>query len=195
MPVQVKGKLIAVNPETGVQAFSDGAHVYLQTPGQPQAAGPIPLTRFQLMQDQLGFETEGELPSAASAGSGEESRLDLQGVTLEVPAQDCEKLAFVLVAAERGFQSLPKPDGWGQQDHHPAKWMEILVEELGEAAKARLEADDPALVAVLDEWTQVAAVAVAAVASMLRSSGITSPADQERFVSMLISRRAVSDAD
>ncbi len=121
----------------------------------------------------------------------EESRLDLQEVTVSVPAEDGEAFAFILVAAERGFQSLPDPDGFGQQDHNPAKWLEIIVEELGEAAKARLEADRPGdMAGVLDEWVQVAAVAMAAVGSLLRSSGVTSPADQERFVATMISRRA-----
>jgi len=48
---------------------------------------------------------------------------------------------------------------WGLQEHRPEKWMVILMEEVGEAAKAVLEGS------ALDyktEMIQVAAVVVAA---------------------------------
>jgi NTP pyrophosphatase (non-canonical NTP hydrolase) len=35
------------------------------------------------------------------------------------------------VAAERARQDAK----WGEQNHHPAIWMAILLEEIGEAAK------------------------------------------------------------
>ena len=51
---------------------------------------------------------------------------------------------------------------WGVQRHMPEKWLAILMEEVGEAAKATLEGDP---VAYADELVQVAAVAVAALES------------------------------
>jgi NTP pyrophosphatase (non-canonical NTP hydrolase) len=48
---------------------------------------------------------------------------------------------------------------WGIQNHDPFKWLTILTEEVGEAAKAILEGD---LIDYLGEMKQVAAVAVAA---------------------------------
>ena len=44
---------------------------------------------------------------------------------------------------------------WGEQHHSDEKWLAIILEELGEAAKAVLEEDDEAL---LEEVVQVAAV-------------------------------------
>jgi NTP pyrophosphatase (non-canonical NTP hydrolase) len=48
---------------------------------------------------------------------------------------------------------------WGIQNHDPFKWLTILTEEVGEAAKAILEGD---LIEYIKEMKQVAAVAVAA---------------------------------
>lgn len=49
---------------------------------------------------------------------------------------------------------------WGVQDHDEDRWMVILMEEVGEVARAVFE-DDPAN--YREELIQVAAVAVAAV--------------------------------
>ena len=61
-----------------------------------------------------------------------------------------------LIQAERGYQDKK----WGKQEHSDEKWLAILVEEIGEIAKAVLENDDPALLqeiiqsaAVLQAWT------------------------------------------
>lgn len=44
---------------------------------------------------------------------------------------------------------------WGEQHHSDDKWISILLEELGEAAKANNEKNDPELIM---EIVQVAAV-------------------------------------
>jgi NTP pyrophosphatase (non-canonical NTP hydrolase) len=56
-------------------------------------------------------------------------------------------------------------DKWGEQDHHPLKWLAILGEEVGEANRAMLEEK---LIDYRKELIQVAAVAVAAVESLYR---------------------------
>lgn len=63
-----------------------------------------------------------------------------------------------LIRDERARQDVK----WGIQRHTPSKWLDILMEELGEAAKAVLE-DDPAGYA--NELVHVAAVAVVALES------------------------------
>lgn len=54
---------------------------------------------------------------------------------------------------------------WGEQNHHPDRWMTILGEEYGEACKHSLEDD---VVKYAEELIQVAAVAVAAIESLYR---------------------------
>ncbi len=54
---------------------------------------------------------------------------------------------------------------WGEQNHHPYKWLAILHEETGEAAKAVLES---ALGEYRKELVQVAAVSLAAIESLDR---------------------------
>ena len=56
-----------------------------------------------------------------------------------------------LIEIEREAQD----EKWGEQRHSDEKWLAILLEELGEAAKAVLEEDDEAL---LEQVVQVAAV-------------------------------------
>ena len=56
-----------------------------------------------------------------------------------------------LIQLERNAQDAK----WGEQHHSDEKWLTILLEELGEAAKAVLEENDGALLA---EAVQVAAV-------------------------------------
>lgn len=54
---------------------------------------------------------------------------------------------------------------WGEQNHFAYKWLAILSEEVGEAAKAALE-EKP--LEYREELIQVAAVAVAAIESLHR---------------------------
>ncbi len=54
---------------------------------------------------------------------------------------------------------------WGVQTHEPEKWMTILMEEVGEAAKAVLEHDAKNYYA---EMVQIAAVCVVALECMGR---------------------------
>lgn len=64
---------------------------------------------------------------------------------------------------------------WGEQNHHPALWLAILGEEVGEANKAVLEAHFPNYKNHGDytqaraELIQVAAVAVAMIESLDRN--------------------------
>jgi NTP pyrophosphatase (non-canonical NTP hydrolase) len=68
------------------------------------------------------------------------------------------------VDAERDRQDAK----WGEQNHHPAYWMTVLSEEVGEAAEAILEGD---AVAAHKELVEVAAVACAAAESIERNGG------------------------
>jgi len=62
---------------------------------------------------------------------------------------------------------------WGEQTHHPHGWLAILMEEVGEAAKAALDTwDDPIDIdAFREELIEIAAVAVAAVEDWDRTAG------------------------
>ena len=77
--------------------------------------------------------------------------------------------ALVDVEVERARQDAM----WGVQDHHPAIWMMILGEEVGEANKAAIEnrCGHP-LSEYRKELIQVAAVAVAAVECLDRGEWI-----------------------
>ena len=55
---------------------------------------------------------------------------------------------------------------WGEQNHAPELWQVILLEEIGEAAKALLEGDAPGYRA---EMIQAAAVTIAAIGSLDRA--------------------------
>ena len=63
-----------------------------------------------------------------------------------------------LIQIERNAQD----EKWGEQNHTDEKWLAILLEELGEAAKAVLEGDE---VGLFQEVTQVGAVLQAWVTS------------------------------
>lgn len=67
--------------------------------------------------------------------------------------------ALISVSMER----LRQDQKWGEQNHHPDLWASILVEEVGEFAKASLDArfngGDPR--EIRKELVQVAAVAIA----------------------------------
>ncbi|MFH2143069.1 MAG: hypothetical protein ABIJ97_11635, partial [Bacteroidota bacterium] len=54
---------------------------------------------------------------------------------------------------------------WGEQNHHPYKWLAILQEEVGEASKAILESS---LLKYRDECIQVCAVALAMIECLER---------------------------
>lgn len=95
------------------------------------------------------------------AGGRVMSRLDLDAL-VEDP-----ELANVManVATERARQKKK----WGQQDHDDGKWALILMEEVGEAAQASLEATPLNLRA---ELVQTAAVVVAWVEALDRRAMI-----------------------
>ena len=56
-----------------------------------------------------------------------------------------------LIQIERNAQD----EKWGPQHHSDEKWLAILIEEVGEAAKAVLEKNEAAL---LEETVQIGAV-------------------------------------
>lgn len=66
----------------------------------------------------------------------------------------CDILGDVLHERESQYEK------WGQQDHDEDRWMVILMEEVGEAARAIFD-ENPAN--YREELLQVAAVAVAAI--------------------------------
>lgn len=90
---------------------------------------------------------------------------------------------FSEIENERSKQDLK----WGLQDHHPEKWLLILMEEVGEASEAILEAypfrikitDEQhagCLLQYRDELIQSAAVTVAAIECLDRAiAGCTLP--------------------
>ncbi len=55
---------------------------------------------------------------------------------------------------------------WGEQNHSPEKWMNILMEEVGEAAQAGLQ---KRFADYREELVQVAAVALTAIESFDRN--------------------------
>lgn len=63
---------------------------------------------------------------------------------------------------------------WKVQNHHPLRWLAILGEESGEAAKAILEGS---LLRYREELTHIAAVAVAAIEALDRSKGLRNDAE------------------
>ena len=60
---------------------------------------------------------------------------------------------------------------WGVQNHGGPKWLTILMEEVGETAKALLESD---VEGFIDEMVHVAAVAVAAIEGLMRTVSMDS---------------------
>ena len=63
-----------------------------------------------------------------------------------------------LIQIERNAQD----EQWGQQNHNDEKWLTIILEELGEAAKVVLEENEEG---ILEETVQVAALLQAWVTS------------------------------
>jgi len=79
-------------------------------------------------------------------------------------------LIELMIQHEVDFQK----EKWGTQNHHPEKWMVILMEEVGEASKAVLEANPVKsrlywLKEYKKELIQVAAVAISAIDSLERN--------------------------
>lgn len=72
---------------------------------------------------------------------------------------------FVRTLSEVLKERLRQEEKWGQQDHHPERWLSILIEEVGEAARSILEGQRASY---RDELVQVAAVAVAAIEALDR---------------------------
>ena len=81
-----------------------------------------------------------------------------------MPNNNATRLVLDEVALERQRQE----DKWGQQNHEPFKWMTILMEEVGEAAKDALENKST----YRDELVQAAAVAVAAIEGYDRNGDV-----------------------
>lgn len=69
-------------------------------------------------------------------------------------------LAFLRVEREHQDKE------WGEQNHEPAYWLAILVEEVGEAAKEIVDYNPYNL---RNELVQIAAVAIAAIESLERN--------------------------
>ena len=73
-----------------------------------------------------------------------------------------KKEVLAAIESERDYQDKL----WGVQNHLPEHWVTILMEEVGEAAKAVLENDS---YEYADEMVQVAAVAIAALECHFRN--------------------------
>jgi NTP pyrophosphatase (non-canonical NTP hydrolase) len=94
---------------------------------------------------------------------------------LEQPARDRRRDAIQRqknvgneILAERRRQDKK----WGEQNHRPEWWMQILMEEVGEAAQALLNAQfnpNGTYEVYRKEMIQVAAVALAAIESFDRN--------------------------
>ena len=84
-----------------------------------------------------------------------------------------------LVLDEVYDERIKQDSRWGEQNHHPFRWLAILTEEVGEVAMAANDADaekDPARAKeIWDEYrqelVQVAAVAAAMIESFDRNHG------------------------
>lgn len=72
------------------------------------------------------------------------------------------------------IELLHQQDKWGEQNHGIDRWTIVELEELGEVAQASLKMrEDPDhrnahFTELLNEWANVAAVAITAYASLLR---------------------------
>lgn len=87
-----------------------------------------------------------------------------------VPDEHYTTTVLELVERERAHQR----QTWGKQDHDPLFWLSLIAEELGEANRAIQENlrdgldKDTALDNYINELSQVAALAVAAIERELR---------------------------
>jgi len=75
-----------------------------------------------------------------------------------------EEEIYHLIQIERTLQN----HKWGTQNHDPLYWLGILMEEVGEVAKALIE-HNQSYSEVNEELIQVAAVAVAMIDSINRN--------------------------
>lgn len=86
---------------------------------------------------------------------------------------------YKLVDAERERQDKM----WGRQDHNPAIWLAILVEEVGEVAAAIIgmtwEAEKQRPANIEKELIQVVAVVVATIESGLRNKWLELPPPEQ----------------
>ena len=71
---------------------------------------------------------------------------------------------FLDIKAERVRQD----HKWGPQDHNPAFWMPIFLEEFGEASKAYL---DGSALKYIEELIHASAVLVAMLETVMRNPG------------------------
>lgn len=80
---------------------------------------------------------------------------------------------FDLIADEVRHERARQDMLWGAQTHEPYKWLAILTEEVGEAAKAAYEAESQgkSLTDYREELIQVAAVAFAMVECLDKQKG------------------------
>ncbi len=65
-----------------------------------------------------------------------------------------------MISKEVIIENMNQYKKWGEQSHHPYKWLSILMKEVGETFKAVLENESKEY---RDELLQVAAVAIAMV--------------------------------
>ena len=86
-------------------------------------------------------------------------------------------MSLTSVLTEIRLERTKQEEKWGEQNHHPDKWMVILMEEVGEASAECREAhpfknpitEEEYILRLLNyrkELIQVAAVAVAAIESL-----------------------------
>lgn len=90
------------------------------------------------------------------------------------PVQGETSTALSNILYERKLQDAK----WGEQNHHPEKWIVILLEELGEASKALLEQQ---AVKYRDELVHATAVGLAAIEAFDRNKpgqGHTHPVNE-----------------
>ena len=76
-----------------------------------------------------------------------------------------EEKVLRAIRDERNYQDTL----WGIQNHSPERWVTILMEEVGEVAKAVLENNNSEYV---DEMIQVAAVVIAALECYRRNEKV-----------------------
>ena len=71
------------------------------------------------------------------------------------------------IYVEVSHERMRQDKKWGEQNHRPEWWMQILMEEVGEAAQALLNAKfvNATYEPYRKEMVQIAAVAVAAIQS------------------------------
>ena len=76
------------------------------------------------------------------------------------------------VLREIAEENLRQDEKWGEQNHDPHLWLAILMEEIGEFAKASLSDADGGDGNMREEAIQIAAVAVAMIECFDRQAAI-----------------------